>query len=144
MNNGEKVRDMLKEKIKVEALRTYLFIYSSMYDAIQLDQLVSMFELTERVVHSTISKMMIRDEITAAWDESSKFVLVLHSEPTTLQRLALQLADRSNQAADNNERLLDQKTNAYGFEGGKQGKGVSGFNDGFGGRGRKGGGGKGR
>merc|ERR1719409_404403 len=82
-----------------------------------------MFDLPTKVVHSTISKMMIKDELTGAWDESSKFVMVLHQEPTTLQRLALQLADRSNQAVDNNERLLDQKSGLYGFDQGKGGKG---------------------
>ena len=42
-------------------LGTYLFSYASIYDAFHLDQLVQMFSLDERTVHSTISKMMIKD-----------------------------------------------------------------------------------
>ena len=73
-----------------------------------------MFSLSADAVHSTISKMMIKvwfskrvlrcrcravqEEITAFWDESSKYVLVQHSEPTPLQRLAITLAERAVQA----------------------------------------------
>merc|ERR1719263_2260377 len=55
-------------------------------------------------------------EIAAFWDESSKYVLIQHTEPTQLQRLALQLADRGAQAVENNERMVDQKTGGYGFK----------------------------
>lgn len=114
--NGVKVKEMIKDKVKTEALRTYLFSYSSIYDAFHLDQLVGMFGLDSKAVHSMISKMMIREEITAFWDESSKFVLVQHVEPTTLQRLALTLADRGATAVENNERLVDQKSGGYAFK----------------------------
>jgi len=43
---------MIKDKVKTEALRTYLFAYSSIYDAFLLDQLVGMFGLEPRIVHS--------------------------------------------------------------------------------------------
>merc|ERR1719456_571459 len=74
-----------------------------------------MFGLDEMKVHSIVSKMMIKEEVMAFWDESSKFVLMQHSEPTPLQRLALTLADRGAQAVENNERLVDQKSGGYGF-----------------------------
>mmetsp|Transcript_39333 Transcript_39333/g.98972 ORF Transcript_39333/g.98972 Transcript_39333/m.98972 type:complete len:969 (-) Transcript_39333:41-2947(-) len=122
--NGAKVRDMIKEKVKTEGLRTYLFAYASIYDAFHLDQLVSMFDLPSKIVHSIVSKMMIKEEITAFWDESSKYLLMQHVEPTPLQRLALTLADRGAQAVENNERLVDHKTGGYGFkEQGREGKG---------------------
>merc|ERR1719388_660982 len=106
---------MVKERIQTEALRTYLFAYASIYDAFHLDQLVDMFGLEAKLVHSIVSKMMIREEISAFWDESSKYVLVQHKEPTPLQRLALTLADRGAQAVENNERLVDQKSGGYSF-----------------------------
>lgn len=112
---GAKVKAMIKEKIKTEALRTYLFSYASIYDAFQLDQLQEMFDLEPKQVHSIVSKMMIKEEITAFWDESSKFVLVQHSEPTPLQRFALTLADKCAQAVDANEKMLGQRTGQYGF-----------------------------
>jgi len=144
---GKKVKDMIKRSIKIEALRTYLFAYASIYDAFHMDQLVGMFDLEAKVVHSVVSKMMIKEEITAFWDESSKYVLMQHSEPTLLQRLALTLADRGSQAVDNNERLVDQKGNSTKQQGlpqqgrfdqgaggdrrrfGKGGVGGSGFRD---------------
>mmetsp|Transcript_127498 Transcript_127498/g.302958 ORF Transcript_127498/g.302958 Transcript_127498/m.302958 type:complete len:961 (-) Transcript_127498:151-3033(-) len=116
--NGEKVKAMITEKMKVEALRTYLFSYASIYDAFHLDQLVEMFNLDARQVHSTISKMMIKEEITAFWDESSKYVLVQHVEPSPLQRLAITLAERAVQAVENNERLVDLKSGGFAFKDG--------------------------
>lgn len=110
--NGVKMREMVKEKVKIEALRTYLFSYASIYDAFHLEQLVGMFSLPDITIRSIISKMMIKEEITAFWDEDSMFVLVQHVEPTPLQRLALSLADRAASAVDMNERLVDQKEGA--------------------------------
>jgi len=146
--NGKKVKEMIRTKVKTEALRTYLFAYASIYDAFHLSQLAEMFALEGKVVHSVVSKMMIKEEITAFWDESSKFVLMQHVEPTPLQRLALALAEKGAQAVENNERLVDQKTGGYGFkdqrpqqggrwdDGGKGRKGKGGgFDDG---KGRKG------
>ncbi|CAE7346501.1 eIF3c [Symbiodinium natans] len=136
--NGEKVKAMITEKMKVEALRTYLFSYASIYDAFHLDQLVEMFNLDGRQVHSTISKMMIKEEITAFWDESSKYVLVQHVEPTPLQRLAITLAERAVQAVENNERLVDLKTGGFAFK--DAGRSQPGLNtdSGKGGKGRMG------
>lgn len=139
---GTVIKEMIKEKIKCEALRTYLFAFAAIYDAFHIDQLKDMFELPTKTVHSILSKMMIREEITAFWDESSKYVLVQHSEPTPLQRFALTLADRGAQAVQNNESLVDQKTGGYGFKDSRQ-QGTAGRweQDGKG-RGRQGKGGK--
>lgn len=134
--NGTKIKEMIKEKIKTEALRTYLFAYSSIYDAFHLDQLVGMFDLPPKTVHSIVSKMMIKEEITAFWDESSKFVLVQHTEPSPLQRLALTLADRGAQAVENNERLVDQKTGGYGFKEQRPNQGQGRWEQDGGGRGK--------
>jgi len=124
---GPQIKAMITEKVKTEALRTYLFAYASIYDAFHMDQLVGMFGLEPKLVHSIVSKMMIREDITAFWDESSKYVLMQHSEPTPLQRLALTLAERGAQAVENNERLVDQKSGGYGFNrqaaSGEKGKG---------------------
>merc|ERR1719401_18222 len=88
---------------------------------------------------------MIKEEITAFWDESSKYLLMQHVEPTPLQRLALTLADRGAQAVENNERLVDHKTGGHGFKDqGRDGKGGGRFDhpgDGKGGQRRMGKGG---
>jgi translation initiation factor 3 subunit C len=135
--NGVNVKEMIKEKIKIEALRTYLFAYASIYDAFHLDQLVGMFALPPKLVHSIVSKMMIKEELTAFWDESSQYVLVHHAEPTPLQRLSLALAERGAQAVENNERLVDQKIGATGFKDQAGQKGGGRFDDGGGKGGRR-------
>jgi len=135
---GPLIKERIKAKIQTEALRTYLFAYSSFYDAMDLDQLVAMFGLDAKRVHSTVSKMMIKEEITAFWDEDSKYVLMQHSEPTPVQRLALTLAEKGAQAVENNERLVDSKSGGYGFasRGGAGGAGGKGGYDQGGGKGR--------
>merc|ERR1712137_1046409 len=101
-----------------------------------------MFEMPTKTIHSILSKMMLKEEITAFWDESSKYVLVQHSEPTPLQRFALTLAERGAQAVQNNEQLVDQKTGGYGLRDRQQGA-AGGWGQDSGGKGaRRGKGGK--
>eukprot|EP00913_Durusdinium_trenchii_P034322 g32112.t1 len=66
-------------------------------------------------VKAMITEKM-KEEITAFWDESSKYVLVQHVEPTPLQRLAITLAERAVQAVENNERLVDLKSGGFAFK----------------------------
>lgn len=54
---------MLTRLIKEEALRTYLFTYSHVYDSISMPKLADMFQLKRPVVHSIISKMIINEEL---------------------------------------------------------------------------------
>ena len=88
------VKDMLRKKIKCEALRTYLFAYSIHYDSLSLPQLCDMFSLDKRTANSVISKMMINQELHASWDQTTETVVLHKVEPTHLQALALQYADK--------------------------------------------------
>lgn len=60
---ADKVREMLTRLIQEEALRTYLFTYSHVYDSISMSTLAQMFELEKAIVHSIISKMIINEEL---------------------------------------------------------------------------------
>nr|CAD7266842.1 unnamed protein product [Timema shepardi] len=60
---ADKVWEMLTRLIQEEALRTYLFTYSNVYDSISMSTLAEMFELDLAIVHSTISKMIINEEL---------------------------------------------------------------------------------
>lgn len=103
-------KEMLAKKIQEESLRTYLFTYNKVYDSISLHSLAEMFELPAAVVHSTISKMIINEELQASWDEPSATLILHHgAEPTYLQSLNLQLSDKINGLVEHHERILNFK-----------------------------------
>lgn len=54
---------MLTRLIREEALRTYLFTYSNVYDSISMATLATTFELEPSTVHSIISKMIFIEEL---------------------------------------------------------------------------------
>jgi translation initiation factor 3 subunit C len=114
--NKDEVLSLLHTKIQEEGLRTYLFTYSPYYDSLSLDELCSMFELERNVVHSIVSKMMINEELHASWDQPTNDIVMNQVEPTRLQSLALQFADKAATFVENNEKLLDFRTGGYGFK----------------------------
>jgi translation initiation factor 3 subunit C len=112
----EHIKSMLLEKIKLEALRTYLFAFSSQYDSLSLSQLCLMFEMTKNEVHSVVSKMMINRELYASWDQPTETIVLRRVEPSSLQVMALQFADKAAALVEANERLLDAQSGAYGYK----------------------------
>uniref|UniRef100_A0A673CK12 Eukaryotic translation initiation factor 3 subunit C n=1 Tax=Sphaeramia orbicularis TaxID=375764 RepID=A0A673CK12_9TELE len=109
-----RVREMLVRKIQEESLRTYLFTYSSVYDSISMETLSDMFELEIPTVHSIISKMIINEELMASLDQPTQTVVMHRTEPTSLQNMALQLAEKLGSLVENNERVFDLKQGVYG------------------------------
>uniref|UniRef100_A0A3B3VT53 Eukaryotic translation initiation factor 3 subunit C n=1 Tax=Poecilia latipinna TaxID=48699 RepID=A0A3B3VT53_9TELE len=110
----QRVREMLVRKIQEESLRTYLFTYSSVYDSISMETLSEMFELEIPTVHSIISKMIINEELMASLDQPTQTVVMHRTEPTSLQNMALQLAEKLGSLVENNERIFDLKQGVYG------------------------------
>lgn len=100
---------MLELLIKEESLRTYLFTYSHVYNSISMKTLSEMFELPKSTTHSVISKMIINEELMASLDDPTQTVVMHRSEPSRLQSLALQLADKVNNFVDSNERIFEMK-----------------------------------
>jgi hypothetical protein len=92
--NESAVKEMLRRKLQEEGLRAYLFNYARYYDSLSLAVLCDMFELPQNVVHSIVSKMMIAEELHASWDQPSASIVMHHVDPTKLQSLALQFADK--------------------------------------------------
>ncbi|AFZ81582.1 eukaryotic translation initiation factor 3 subunit 8, putative [Theileria equi strain WA] len=113
MPDKENVQEKLKELIKIEAFRTYIFKYVSIYDSFSLDQLSSMFALNQNIIHSLISKMIVNGEIHASWDDNSKCCLINHTEPTELQKLAIKLAENLTTAVEQNELTLNMKNSKF-------------------------------
>ncbi|KAK7488251.1 hypothetical protein BaRGS_00020558 [Batillaria attramentaria] len=113
---ADKVRNLISSKIQEESLRTYLFCYSSVYDSIRLPYLAEMFELETPVVHSIISKMIINEELMASMDEPTQVLSMHRTEPTRLQSLALQLAEKVASHVENNERIMEVKQGNFYFQ----------------------------
>jgi translation initiation factor 3 subunit C len=80
---ADKVREMLTRLIQEEALRTYLFTYSHVYDSISMPTLAQMFELEKPVVHSIISKMIINEELMV----NLSTTILLNLKRTTVKSL---------------------------------------------------------
>ena len=66
-----------------------------------------MFDLEKQNVHAIVAKMIINEELMASMDEPSECMVMHRTEPTRLQALSLQLADKLAQLVENNERLLE-------------------------------------
>ncbi|KAH9518662.1 Eukaryotic translation initiation factor 3 subunit C [Bulinus truncatus] len=112
---ADKVRQMISDKIQEESLRTYLFRYSSLYDSLSLESLAAMFQIEPTLAHATISKMIINEELMASLDEPTQIVVMHRTEPTRLQSLALQLAEKVGSLVENNERIMEIKQGNFFF-----------------------------
>jgi translation initiation factor 3 subunit C len=105
----EKIKAMLASKIQEEALRTYLFTYAPYYSTISMSQLGQMFELPSTRVYSLISKLIWSEELNAGLDQVRNMVVLHAKDPSVIQRLALNLADKTSSLVEGNEKIFELK-----------------------------------
>ncbi|XP_038212592.1 eukaryotic translation initiation factor 3 subunit C [Zerene cesonia] len=123
MVGADNVRAMLGRLIREESLRTYLFTYAHVYASLSLRSLADMFELPRQRVHSLVSKMIINEELLASLDDPSECAILHRSEPTRMQALALQLADKVGNLVDSNERIFEKQGSFFQRGGAPRGEG---------------------
>jgi translation initiation factor 3 subunit C len=81
-----------------------LLSHASFYSTIALDYLAATFELPLGTVTALVSSMIWNEQLAASLDANSE-MLILHREArSSLQQMALALADRISQALNENER----------------------------------------
>jgi translation initiation factor 3 subunit C len=112
----DQIATMLTNKIKLEGLRTYLYAFAAQYDSLSLSQLCGMFEMSKNEVHSVVSKMMINRDLYASWDQPTETIVLRKVEPSNLQILAYQFAEKTAALVEANERLLDAQHGNFGYK----------------------------
>jgi len=112
---SQMLRNKLKQLIKQESLRTYLFAHAAYFQSIKISDLVENYELSEEQVRSIICRMIITNELLASIDQPSGTLVPLHQEPTKLQVLSQQLVEKNRAFVDGSKHVLDARTNCYGF-----------------------------
>jgi translation initiation factor 3 subunit C len=114
---GARVKEMLRLRLKEEALRTYLITYGVHYDSMSLGHLCTTFEMEETPARRIISRMIFNKEISGAWEHQPPDTLVLYKvDPTPVQTLSLQVAEKVAALVESNERMLDPLINVYGYK----------------------------
>uniref|UniRef100_A0A0N4ZUJ8 Eukaryotic translation initiation factor 3 subunit C n=1 Tax=Parastrongyloides trichosuri TaxID=131310 RepID=A0A0N4ZUJ8_PARTI len=115
--NSDQVKGMVVSRIQEESLRTYLLMYTTVYETISLGMLVNLFELSKEKVHSIISKMIIQEELIASLDQPSDCLIMHRVEPSRIQLLSYALAERVSQLCDTTDQIIEprqMKTNYNG------------------------------
>jgi len=74
---------------------------------------------------------MVNEQLMGAWDQPSRCIIMSASQPTPVQKAALDYMDKAALFVEQNERLLEQRYNYYshGNFGGGGGKGRGGYNN---------------
>lgn len=112
LREGEKehIEQLLQREIKRVALKTYLLCCSQMYMALELDQLATMFDLTEQTVAGVIGSMIANEELAGSLDSSSKTVVLSQHARGPLHEVAKATLEKVSVVVDLNERAYTYRS----------------------------------
>ncbi|KAL7074531.1 hypothetical protein ACQ4LE_006341 [Meloidogyne hapla] len=97
--NSDTVKKTLIQRIQEETMRTYLLMYSTIYSTVLLSTLCDQFQLSRQRIYAIISKMILQEELSAKFDESTDCLIMHKVEPSKLQLLSLQAAEKFSQVS---------------------------------------------
>ncbi len=113
---GEKVKAMLFQRIKDEAVRVHLLKDGAgAYSSIGLDHLCEAFDMDAISTRRIVSKMIFNRELSAAWDGDT--LVLQKSESSPLQQLSVRVGEKVGMLVESNERLLDPLNGGHMFGG---------------------------
>lgn len=102
----EGVKDMLRTKVQVEGLRTYIFTFKLAYDTLLLPFLAKHFGMLLEDTTAVVTRMIHADDLCARLNQKTQLLVFLpDQELTKLQELALTLTDKIGLLAEKNERI---------------------------------------
>ena len=109
MPDLEATKAMLKQKIKEEGLRTYVFTYAPYYQSVALAQLSSLFDLPALQTLTIVSRMVASEELSATLSSDDASLIFDRTETSRLQTQAMLLAEKAQRLLEQNEQSLDIK-----------------------------------
>ncbi len=115
-DGGAKLKEMLREKLKELAVRTYLIAYGANYESLCLTHLNQMFDLTDSASRRIVSRMIFHREISAAWDFDAKIGSILVLNTAEAVPMTHSLMDKVAALVESNERMLDPLVGVYNFK----------------------------
>lgn len=105
--NNDQLLDMMKGKLQVEGLRTYIFTYKSIYTKLSVAKLAQLFDISADEVTQIVTKMISGGDVSATLSDDGKFIHFVSSEHlqrTRLQELAIVMNEKIGLLTDKNEK----------------------------------------
>jgi len=101
--------DLDYSKIQQEGLRTFLFTYANFYESVGLSDLAALFDMSRDKVYTIVAKMIVEGSLHAFLNKENDTLVISKAEPSRLQVLCLQLADKANMLVESNEKQSEHR-----------------------------------
>lgn len=115
-DGGEKAKVMLRQRLKEEAVRTFMLLNGANYESLSLEHICMMFDVEQNSTRRIISRMIFDREISAAWESPADILVMYKADSTALQSLAFTVSEKVGYMLESNERMLDPLVGLYGYK----------------------------